>query len=103
MAIFGGQEVVLGVAKDLLGKNINGWHVYIIECKDGTLYTGITNNLERRIKQHNYGRGCKFTKYRSPVKLLYNEECLSKAIALRREARIKSLTRAKKLELIGVR
>ena len=82
-------------------KNSSSWYVYIIECKDGKLYTGITNNLEGRIKQHNRGQGCRFTKYRSPVKLLYNEECISKAMALSREARIKSLTRAKKLELIG--
>ena len=82
-------------------KNSSSWYVYIIECKDGKLYTGITNNLEGRIKQHNRGRGCRFTKYRSPVKLLYNEECISKAMALSREARIKSFTRAKKLELIG--
>jgi len=77
------------------------WHVYIIECRDKTLYTGITNDLNRRIKQHNRGQGCRFTKFRTPVKLLYNEECISKEIALSKEASIKGLTRKKKLELIG--
>ncbi|MDP2922608.1 MAG: GIY-YIG nuclease family protein [Candidatus Omnitrophota bacterium] len=77
------------------------WFVYIIECKDGKLYTGITNNLENRIRQHNRGRGCKFTKYRIPVKLLYREKCVTKSKALRREAAIKSLAREKKLEIIS--
>jgi len=77
------------------------WYVYLIECKDGKIYTGITNDLDRRIKQHNRGQGCRFTKFRIPVKLLYNEQCISKEIALSREAAIKGLTREKKLELVG--
>ena len=76
------------------------WHVYIIQCKDSKLYTGITNNLERRIKAHNSGSGCRFTKYRRPVKLLYSERCLTKPEALSREAQIKGLPRKKKLALI---
>ncbi|MDD5197135.1 MAG: GIY-YIG nuclease family protein [Candidatus Omnitrophica bacterium] len=81
-------------------KNNYRWYVYIIECKDGKLYTGITSDLEKRIKQHNCGRGCKFTKYRIPVKLLHSEELSSKGRALSREAQIKTLRRDKKLELI---
>ena len=77
------------------------WHIYIIECNDGKLYTGITNNLERRVKAHNSGNGCRFTKYRIPVKLLYSEEASGKPEALKREAGIKQLSRQKKLELIG--
>jgi len=76
------------------------WHVYIIECKDGKLYTGITNNLERRIRAHNSGNGGRFTKYRAPIKLQYAENCLSKSEALKREAQIKRMERSQKLTLI---
>lgn len=76
------------------------WHTYIIRCNDGLLYTGITNNLARRIKAHNNGNGCKFTKYRAPVKLIHSETSLTKSSALIREAEIKRLTREEKLELI---
>lgn len=76
------------------------WHVYIIKCKGNVLYTGITNNLERRVKAHNSGNGCIFTKYRIPVKLMYSEACLSKPEALKREAQIKKIPRKNKLKLI---
>jgi len=76
------------------------WHIYIIKCKDGLLYTGITNNLEQRIKAHNSGNGCKFTRCRIPVKLVYSEKSLNRSSASKREAEIKSLTREKKVELI---
>lgn len=76
------------------------WFVYIIECSDGKFYTGISNNVERRVKAHNSGSGCRFTKYRRPVELLYTEEYSTKPEALSRELRIKKLSRVKKLELI---
>lgn len=76
------------------------WFVYIIECFDGKLYTGISNNVERRVKAHNSGNGCRFTKYRGPVKLVYTEEYSTKPEALSREAQIKKLPRKKKLALI---
>jgi thiamine-phosphate pyrophosphorylase len=76
------------------------WHIYIIQCKDATLYTGITKNLTRRIKAHNSGNGCRFTKYRIPVELLYSERVRTRSSALRRETEIKSFTRKRKLELI---
>ena len=76
------------------------WSVYIIECSDGKLYTGITNNLERRIKQHNSGNGGRFTRFRAPVKLVHSEECANKPDALKREAQIKRLERPQKLALI---
>ena len=79
------------------------WYVYIIECKDGKLYTGITNNLERRIRDHNSGSASRFTKYRTPVELLYSEDCLTRQEALRREAQIKQLERVEKLALIGTK
>ena len=77
------------------------WYIYMIECKDGLLYTGITKDLKRRVKQHNSGNGCKFTRYRTPVKLMYNEKVSNRSLALKREAAIKCLPRKKKLELIG--
>jgi len=75
------------------------WHVYIIRCRDSKLYTGITNNLQRRIKAHNSGNGGRFTSCRAPVELLYSEEVLNRPEALKREAAIKRLPRIKKLEL----
>jgi putative endonuclease len=79
------------------------WYVYIVECSDGKLYTGITNDVGKRLKQHNMGLGCRFTKPRFPVKLLYAEDCFSKGVALSREAAIKSLTRKGKLEIISAK
>lgn len=83
-----------------MSKKSIAWHIYIIKCSDGLLYTGITNNLERRIKEHNSGNGCRFTKYRAPIKLVHCEKAVSRSLALKREAKIKSLARKKKLELI---
>lgn len=77
------------------------WYLYMIECKDSKLYTGITNDLDRRIKQHNRGKGCRFTKFRIPVKLIYKEIFSSKNEALKKEAEIKGWTRDRKLELAG--
>ena len=75
------------------------WQVYIIQCHDRTLYTGITNDLSRRIKDHNNGKGSRYTKYRRPVKLIYSEKHPTKSEALKREAYIKGLRRAEKLSL----
>ena len=77
------------------------WCVYIIRCKDSLLYTGITKDLERRVKEHNSGNGCRFTKYRAPVELMYCERARGRPQALVREAEIKRLSRAKKMELFG--
>lgn len=76
------------------------WYVYIIKCKDGLLYTGITNNLKRRVKAHNSGNGCRFTSIRFPVKLMHSQEVLTMSEALKREAQIKRWPRAKKIALI---
>ena len=75
-------------------------YTYMVECSDGTLYTGWTNNLEKRIKAHNDGKGAKYTKTRLPVRLIYYEEFLTKEEAMQREYRIKCLTRTEKLSLI---
>lgn len=74
--------------------------VYIVQCADGTLYTGWTTDLERRLQLHNSGRGAKYTRGRGPVSLLYSQRMESKSDALKREAAIKKLSRAKKLALI---
>lgn len=74
-------------------------YIYIIECKDGTLYTGWTVNIEKRLEKHNAGIGAKYTKSRFPVTLRYFEEYSSKEEAMKREWQIKKLKRSKKLEL----
>lgn len=74
--------------------------VYILRCADGTLYTGCTNDLSRRLAAHNAGKGAKYTRSRRPVELVYREAVPDKSTALRREAAIKGLSRAEKLALI---
>ncbi len=80
--------------------NNAAWFVYIVECADKKLYTGITNNLTRRIQEHNGGYGCVFTSVRAPVCLRYSQEFPKKSDALRREIEIKGFTRKKKLVLL---
>ncbi len=77
------------------------WFVYIIECKDDRLYTGISNDVVKRVEAHNKGTGCRFTKYRFPVKLLYQEECGIKSAARKREIEIQGFSRSKKLDLMS--
>ena len=69
-------------------------YTYILECKAGTYYTGWTNNLEKRLKDHNEGRGAKYTKARLPVSLIYHEEFQTKEEAMRREYAINHMTRS---------
>ena len=76
------------------------WLVYIVECSDQTLYTGITLNIERRIQQHNEGKGAKYTKGRGPVILKKSFECQSKSEALKLEYKIKQLPREDKLNYV---
>lgn len=75
-------------------------YTYILKCKDGTYYTGWTNNLEKRLKDHNDGKGAKYTKARRPVELVYHEMFESKEDAMKREYVIKQMTRAEKDKLI---
>lgn len=75
-------------------------YTYIVSCADGTLYTGWTNNLKRRMTAHNGGKGAKYTRTRRPVKLVYFEEYATKEEAMRREWAIKQLTKSEKLALI---
>lgn len=76
------------------------WFVYILKCRDNSLYTGITNNLERRVNNHNKGVGAKYTKSRLPVELIYKEPYKTKNESLKREIEIKQLSRLEKLNLI---
>jgi len=76
------------------------WYIYIVECADGTLYTGSTNNLAKRLNEHNEGRGAKYTRGRGPVTLRFSEQMESKSSALKRESFIKRLSRVQKIALI---
>lgn len=78
------------------------YFVYLVQCSDRTLYCGITNDLERRVDDHNKGngRGAKYTSGRRPVKLLYTEKYSTRSAALKREHEIKHMTRDKKMRLI---
>ena len=85
-------------------KKNTDWFVYILECSDKTLYTGITNNLENRLEQHNHGQdGAKYTRARRPVKCVYTEKQKNRSEATKREFAIKKITRAEKLKLIKSR
>ena len=77
------------------------YYLYILECADKTLYTGITVDLERRVNEHNSSKlGAKYTKARRPVELIYSKRFRNRVTASREEARVKSLTRKEKLEII---
>ena len=77
------------------------WLVYILRCSDGSLYTGITNDLTKRLRAHAAGMASKYTRSRLPVAVAYSEPQKSKSAALKREAAIKGLTRGKKLQLVN--
>ncbi len=78
------------------------YYVYILECTDGTLYTGWTVDVERRLAEHNQGKGAKYTRSRGPVVLRHREEFASKQEALQREHAIKKLSRKKKVGLLAI-
>ncbi|ADY57340.1 Excinuclease ABC C subunit domain protein [Syntrophobotulus glycolicus DSM 8271] len=77
------------------------FYVYMVECRDGTIYTGWTKDVEKRISRHNSGQGAKYTKSRLPVRLRHVEEFPTKEEAMSREYSIKKLTRKDKLHLFG--
>ena len=82
-------------------KKDKDWLVYILECSDNTLYTGITNDLEKRLEQHNHGKdGAKYTRVRRPVKCVYTETQENRSEATKREFAIKKISRVEKLKLI---
>ena len=76
------------------------WTLYIIKCRDASLYTGITTDLGKRLKRHNEGRATKYTRGRSPVRLVYSESLDNESLARKREMEIKKMPRAAKLRMI---
>jgi putative endonuclease len=78
------------------------WFVYVVRCRDDTLYTGISRDVAARVSKHNQGKGARYTRGRAPVALVHSERKSSHTAALRREAAIKSLSRQEKLALIGI-
>lgn len=79
----------------------NTWYLYILRCKDNTLYTGITTDVEKRLEAHQSGRGAKYTRGRGPLELVYRETCIDHSAALKREYEVKRLTREQKQKLIS--
>lgn len=77
------------------------WELYILLCGDGTLYTGIARDAEKRLKLHESGKGAKYTRGRGPLRLVYRESCENRTRALQREIEVKKLTRAQKDALIA--
>ena len=79
----------------------DNWKVYILRCGDGTLYTGITTDVQARLAVHQSGKGAKYTRGRGPLEVAYTEACPDKGTALRRELAIKALTKEEKEKLIA--
>ena len=79
----------------------NEWYLYILRCGDGTLYTGITTDVEKRLEAHQAGKGAKYTRGRGPLELVYQEVCGGHSDALKREIAVKKLTRMEKEKLIA--
>ncbi len=78
------------------------WYVYILLCSDNSLYTGSTNDLDKRFLAHKNGKGSKYTRSHKPLKIVHTEEFATKSEALKREIEIKSWTRTKKIKLLGL-
>ena len=91
------REAAAGVAAE----PSEPWYLYILECGDGSYYTGVTKDLERRVGQHNAGTASRYTRTHLPVKLVYSERCESRTAALVRECVVKALPRGKKEQLVG--
>jgi putative endonuclease len=83
--------------------NVRGWWVYMVRCADRSLYTGVTTDVTRRVRQHNAGTASKYTRSRLPVRLAYREKTTGRGAALQREAAIKRLSRQDKEHLIRKR
>ena len=78
------------------------WYLYILRCGDGTLYTGITTDVEKRLEVHRSGKGAKYTRGRAPLELVYRETCGSHSDALKRELAVKAMTRGEKEKLLSI-
>lgn len=78
----------------------NTWKLYMLRCRDGSLYTGITTDVEKRVAAHNSGKGAKYTRSRKPVELVYQEDCEDHSHALRRELEMKALSKDEKERIL---
>ena len=78
------------------------WKLYMLRCGDGTLYTGITTDVQARLETHRSGKGAKYTRGRGPLELVYSEECGSHSDALKREIAVKAMPREEKERLCGI-
>lgn len=87
-------------ARTAAPQETGGWFLYLLECRDGTLYTGVTTDLARRFRQHQQGKASRYTRSRLPVVLVYQEPCRDRSTALRRELAVKKLDRVAKLGLV---
>lgn len=90
----------MNIGSDPILMFMKKWSVYMLLCSDGSLYTGITTDVDRRVKEHNSGKGSKYVRSRRPAELVWREDAESRSGALRREAEIKSLSRAEKEALV---
>lgn len=78
----------------------SNWYLYILRCKDDSLYTGITTDVEKRLEAHRSGKGAKYTRGRGPLELVYREQCADHSEALKRELEVKAMTKTEKQKLI---
>ncbi len=90
-------------AIDRVAETAAAWHLYILRCGDGSYYTGVTTDIERRVHEHAQGRASRYTRTHQPVQLVHREACGTRSQALSRECAVKSLSRAKKDDLIAGR
>lgn len=90
-----------GMAGKKASPQAEPWFLYVLECRDGTFYTGITNDMRKRFDAHNRGRGARYTRTRTPVTLRYQETCASRSEALIREYAVKALSRKDKGQLFN--
>lgn len=82
-------------------RRTNDWHLYVAECADGSYYTGIAKNVEKRIEAHNSGKGAKYTSTHGPVKLIFQEPQTNYSAALRREYQVKTLPKNRKVQFVA--
>lgn len=91
---------IADIRKALKASGTKQWHVYLLECRDGSYYCGITNDLERRIKEHNKGVGAKYTKGRTPVRLICSSSVANRSEALKLEALVKKKKKKEKAKFL---
>lgn len=100
MLVFNDKKTMILITEISLVPDTKQWFVYMLECADGSLYTGVSNDLAKRVDIHNAGKGAKYTRSRLPVKLVYSETAPDKGEALKKEIKMKQLSRVEKLALL---